>query len=203
MQKPSKHLSAEEFLEFESQSNSKHEYIAGDVFAMSGGTQIHSLISTNISATLKDKIKGSGCRAHGSELLVRVDATDSFYYPDAMIDCGELFKKSTFTKTPAIIFEVASRSTAATDRREKLVAYKRIPTLNAYLIIQQTRKHVRVYRRNGADWTEEDVELTGTIKLTVCAGTIIEIDLDDIYDGADLEDSPDLHVRETSEIYAW
>lgn len=203
MQKPGKHLSAEEYLELETNSSSKHEYVDGEVFAMAGGTQAHSLLSTNICSVLKAQLKGSNCRVHGSDLLVRIDATNSFYYPGAMIDCGEYDRNSTFTKTPAVIFEVVSRSTAVSDRREKLVAYKRIPSLCAYVIVQQTRKQVRIYQRDEHDWTVQDIETSGNFRLSVCPGTEILIAMEEIYEGADLDDSPNLQVREDNEVNTW
>lgn len=203
MHKPQKGLTAEEFLDFESKSTSKHEYFDGEVFTMSGGTQAHSLISTNIISLLKPKMSGSKCRIHGSDLLVRVDATNSFYYPDATIDCGPYDKKSTFTTTPSVIFEVMSPSTALTDRREKLFSYKRVPSLNAYLIVHQTRKQIRIYRRQEHGWDVEEVGANGSFEIEVCPGTTISIDVADVYDGAELDDSPDLSVQEEEEVYAW
>lgn len=204
MQKPHKHVSPEEFLLFESTSKTKHEYVDGEVFAMAGGTQAHSLISTNITSILKSKLKGSDCRVHGSDLLVRVESTNSFYYPDAMVDCGTYEKGSSFTKTPALVFEVVSRSTAATDRREKLVGYKSISSLKAYVIVQQTRKHIEIFQRDAqSDWTFDEVHSTGSFELEICPGRTIKVELGDIYDQADLNESPDLQVREEAEIYSW
>lgn len=204
MQKPSKYVTAEEFLALESSSKSKNEYVDGEVFAMSGGTQAHSLLATNITHVLKFKLKGSHCRVYGSDLLVRIDATNSFYYPDAIVDCGDYVKDSIFTKTPAVIFEVASRSTAAIDRREKLVAYKRIPSLKAYVIVQQSRKQIEIHRKDASgNWSIEQPEPTGHFELEICEGTKFDIDMHDIYESAELSDSPALHVREDAEIYAW
>ncbi|MDZ4834396.1 MAG: Uma2 family endonuclease [Candidatus Melainabacteria bacterium] len=204
MQKPSKHVSAEEFLAFESSSTSKHEYVNGEVFAMAGGTQAHSLISTNITFILKSKLDGSGCRVHGSELLLRVDASNSFYYPDAMVDCGDYDKDRTFTSSPAIIFEVLSRSTVSIDRREKLVAYKRIPSLKAYVIVQQARQHLEIHRKDAnGNWSIEEAESTGRFELEVCPGTAIVIEVEKIYESANVSDGPDLHLREDAEMYAW
>jgi Uma2 family endonuclease len=204
MQKPSKHVTAEEFLASEHSSNLKHEYCDGEVFLMAGSTQAHSLISTNITFILKTKLKSSDCRVHGSELLVRVDASNSFYYPDAMVDCGDYHKDNTFTRTPTIIFEVLSQSTVTTDRREKLVAYKRIPSLKAYVIVQQNLRRLEIHRRNEfGNWSIEILEDRADFELDVCPGRIISITLDEVYESTNLGDSNDLHLRENSELYIW
>lgn len=205
MHYPQYRIRAEEYLRAESTSKCKHEYWDGETFAMPGGTQAHSIISLNISSILKARLKGSGCRAHASDLLVHVEATNSFYYPDALVDCGAYDPNSRFTKTPALIFEVLSPSTASTDRREKLVAYKRIPSLKAYVLIQQARKRIEIYRRENDNWTLEQTATGGTIVLAVCPekDVIISIDVEDIYEDSGINDPPNLSVREDFATYVW
>lgn len=193
----------EEYLLFEESEGERHEYINGRVFAMSGGTAAHNLISVNIVTSLKTQLKGSGCRAYVSDMKVRVEANNSFYYPDVMIDCGALDRSSVFTAKPIFVFEVLSRSTASIDRREKLLAYQQIPSLEAYLIVHQSRKHVEVYRRQSdEDWTVQELG-TGDEVCLLCPNRTITISVDEIYEDTNMENSPDLQVRENAEVYLY
>jgi Uma2 family endonuclease len=197
-------LSVEEYLIFEESARVKHEFVDGQLFAMTGGTQAHSLISSNIVSCLNSKLKGSGCRVHGSDLKVRIDASKSIYYPDASVDCGAYDKSSVYTRTPAIIFEVLSPSTAATDRREKLVAYRQIPSLKAYVIVQQARRRIEIHRKVEQDnWVIEEIGPEDEIVLEPCPGRAITLSLEDVYADTDLSDGPELQVKEDAEVYAW
>lgn len=202
MQKPHKHISAEEFLELEESSDIKHEYVNGEVFAMTRPTLAHQNIVGNILVALKSQLRDSSCRPY-TDVLVRIEAANSFYSPDVSVGCNAYDKSSLYIQ-PSIIFEVLSPFSAATDRREKLVAYKQIPTLNAYVIVHQTRKHVAIYRQVSEDeWTLEELVSMGDFTLEACPGQIIQLSLDDIYEDAEIDETPDLRVRELQEIYTW
>lgn len=196
-------MTVEEYLLFEESADERHEYINGRVFAMTGGTAAHNLISLNIAASLKTQLKGSGCRVYMADMKVRVEASNSFYYPDVTIDCGAFDRSSVFTAKPIVIFEVLSRSTASTDRREKLLAYQQIPGLQAYFIVHQSRKRVEVYRReSNDDWTVEELGPGDEVGLS-CPNRTIKITVDEIYEDTNMENSPDLHVRENAEVYLY
>ena len=126
-------------------------------------------ISTNIAAILRSQLKRSGCRVYTSDALVRIEATNSFYFPDVVVDCGKFDKNALYTSTPTVIFEVLSRSTAMTDRREKLIAYKKIPTLSAYVIVQQAWKCVELHKRlDGEAWSVEEFDANEEFALELC-----------------------------------
>lgn len=205
MESPKKQprMTVEEYLLFEESQEVRHEYVNGRIFQMTGGTAAHNLISLNIAASLKMQLKDSGCRAYIADMKVRVEASNSFYYPDVIVDCGSFDRSSVFTSSPIFIFEVLSRSTASTDRREKLLEYQQIPGLKAYLIVHQSRKRVDVYRRESdVDWAEQELGAGDDFELS-CKNRTIKIKVDDIYEDTDMESSPDLHVRENAEVYLY
>ena len=203
-QKTSK-LSVEDYLSFEENAQVRNEYVNGRIFAMTGGTAGHNTISVNIVAALRNLLKGSGCKVFMSDMKVCVKAANCFYYPDVMVVCGNVAKDDVYTETPTAIFEVLSKSTAAVDRREKLVAYQMIPSLQSYVIVHQSRKRVEHYRRVDDDWTLQ--ELTGDEELSLqCnadAKLPLTLSMDDIYADLEFDEGPDLQVREDFEAYAW
>ncbi|MBX9691107.1 MAG: Uma2 family endonuclease [Cyanobacteria bacterium] len=197
--------SIEQYLREEEISSVRHEYVDGEVFEMTGGTKAHNLISMNIVALAREQTRKSGCNVFAIDVKVRVEATNSFYYPDVLIDCGPSNLDEVFTTTPSVIFEVLSRSTAAIDRREKAVAYKRIPTLRAYVLVRQGVRRIEVFRRDtAAGWTKEVVPSKGKFKVEICQGTFVEFSEDEIYRDTEIDDRPpDLKVMEQVEIYSW
>lgn len=115
---PKTFLTPQEYLEIERKAEYKSEYYAGEMFAMSGGTANHSFIGCNIIALLTAKLRGSSCRAANSDLRVSVTPHGPFYYPDAMILCGEIKfadNRQDVVTNPVVIFEVLSPSTATYD----------------------------------------------------------------------------------------
>lgn len=199
-----KKMTVEEYLQFEEKSQIKHEYLNGNVYAMTGGTRAHSLIITNITTTLHGRLKGSSCAVYSSNLKVRVDATNGYYYPDVLIDCGKFSPSDVSTKTPVLIVEVLSPSTAATDRREKLFAYQQIPSLKAYVLVGQKTKSIDVYRRaDGDNWSVEKFGETATIEFVLGNGKTVNLSVDEIYDGLDVAPPPDLSVHENVEVYTY
>lgn len=206
--KPQQTMSVDEYLHFEERATERHEFVNGKIFAMTGGTAAHNLISTNLLSSLRSQLKGSGCKVFIADMKVRIDATNSFYYPDVLVDCGHIDKNSVFVSKPVFIFEVLSRSTASTDRREKLLAYQQIPSLEAYLIVHQSRRRVNVYRRNhGDNWTELELDDEDCVELMYHSGQAIKIPVEEIYEEiyeeAYVENPPDLHVSENVEVYIY
>lgn len=180
MSLPARNLnySVEEYLELETRSEIRHEYVAGQVFAMAGSTESHNIISGNIFAQVRAALRGSGCRAFIFDMKARVEPTDSFYYPDVMATCEEFDAQSVFKSRPFLIVEVLSRSTMSIDRREKLAAYRQIDSLREYAVIYQDRRRIELHRKDDqGNWQtvilgEQDVLLlkslpTGHLRLTM------------------------------------
>jgi Uma2 family endonuclease len=143
----------EGYLESEEQSQIRHEYVDGVVFAMAGANREHELIAGNLFSPVHAHLRDEPCQAFIGNLKVRppVVGRQIFYYPDLMVTCDPRDNDPDFNRFPKLLVEVLSESTHRTDRIEKLNACVQIPTLEEYVLISQTRPEVIVFRRN-ADW---------------------------------------------------
>lgn len=182
---PHKPLSVEEYLKLEEVSQRRHEYVAGAIYAHAGGTRRHDVISVNILALLWNTARGGSCRVHSGDRMLRAD-DNVFYYPDVMVVCPpedeQRADEALFEKAPCLVVEVTSPSTEATDRREKLLAYRKLSSLKAYLIVDQEEMRVERHWRDetGRWWQAEAVGPEGVAPVP-CPET--ELTLAQIYEG--------------------
>lgn len=143
----------EAYMAWEDTQEDRHEYLAGEVFAMSGGTDAHYTITLNLAATLKKLLSGSPCRPFISGMKLRVDLADAIFYPDIFVTCDARDKTAEANlakQHPIFIAEVLSESTGAYDRGRKFEFYQKIPDLQEYLLIEQDRLHADLFRKNEA-----------------------------------------------------
>jgi Uma2 family endonuclease len=186
-------LSVEEYLNFENGSTSRHEFVAGRMYALAGNSARHNLIASNICARLQTAARGGPCQAYIIDLKVRA-SHDRIYYPDGIVACLPHDDETHIIEAPCLIIEVTSRATRRIDRGEKLDAYLAIPSLRGYLIAEHDRRHVTLYSRPaGVEWRREEIVTSGSVALPCPVATL---SLDDVYDG--IEMSP-LRVREDPE----
>lgn len=150
-------ISVENYLAGEQRARVKHEYMAGMVYAMAGGTYAHNLVASNVLGELHAQLKGKPCRALNSDSKVKIQSGTQtrFYYPDASVVCGENVLDGVFQDKPTVIVEVLSETTRRADEGEKLEAYLKITTLNVYLMFEQDIVGVVVYRRTGRIFQRE------------------------------------------------
>lgn len=183
-------MSLEAYLAFEQRSPIKHEYVAGEVFAMSGVTTRHNLITLNLARHLHQAARSRGCRVFATDVKLRA-AAERIYYPDVVVACGTAARVELIIDAPSVIVEVTSPSTRATDRREKLDAYRRIASLGLYLIVDQRRRHVLAYTREpDGEWRRDEVGPDGGIPIPALE---TQVTLDEIYEDVEL---PPLAVGE-------
>ncbi|MBX9570220.1 MAG: Uma2 family endonuclease [Candidatus Obscuribacterales bacterium] len=176
------YLSVEEYLLWEKNQSTRHEYVDGQIFAMGGATRRHRLLVGNIYNSLRALLRGSSCSAEFLDAKVHIEATNSFYYPDIVVSCGEVSDSAVLVENPVLIVEVLSRSTASIDRREKLFAYRRIESLEEYLIVHQRRQRVELHRKLvDGSWTKLEF-LQGQIVLESILGGKFSISMDSIYE---------------------
>jgi Uma2 family endonuclease len=139
-----------EYLALEAASNVKHEYLDGQIYAMAGGTPDHAALQAAVAGLLFPQLRAGRCRAHSSDLRLRVLATGLATYPDVTIVCGprELAPEDRNSVTnPTLLVEVLSASTEEYDRHEKFAHYKRIPSLCQYVLVSQDERRVEVWTR--------------------------------------------------------
>ena len=172
----------DEFLEMEEVSSTKHEYVAGEVYALSGATQRHNLIAGNVLALFWAAARSGGCRVYGSDMRLRI-GDDAMYYPDVQVVCDPTDSEPLFTTKPCVVVEVLSPSTSSIDLREKLLLYKRIESLRAYIIVfQDHRRVLRHYRAEENNWFDA---LHGADSQVPFPCPEVELTLADIYQGLD------------------
>ncbi len=173
-------MSMEEYLKFEDCTPIRHEYVAGEVFAMSGGSLEHELISGNVFAAFHTHLRGGPCKSfmNNFKLHLKVNESNFFYYPDVMVACGPN-ADIRFCTNPRLIVEVLSPSTERTDRWEKASNFRQTPALEEYVLIAQRTAEVTIYRRS-EHWAplmlrslEETAEFR-SIELSLPLGQIYE-----------------------------
>jgi Uma2 family endonuclease len=202
MVKPSvrrRRMSLAEFLRFENAHPERHEFVAGEVFAMSGGTLRHSRIIQNISFTLMSRMRGGPCEVHSNIVRVQV-GDDRIYYPDVLVVCGRLPGDAQIVHEPLVIVEVTSPSTFRADRGDKLDGYRRLTSLETYLIVDSRRRRVdRHWRDRNGSWQWEQYLVEGSVPIP---RPDLPLALDEIYEGVDLPrvsepDMPEYDVEMT------
>ncbi|PZN71806.1 MAG: hypothetical protein DM484_25565 [Candidatus Methylumidiphilus alinenensis] len=144
-------LSHEDYLAMELTSQVKHEYVAGNIYAMTGTSDIHNIISLNIASILRNHLKGSPCRVFMADVKVKLDQSDAYYYPDVMVSC-EKSPNPYFREQPSLIVEVLSPTTAKFDAGDKRRDYQSLPSLQEYVLAATDCMDVRVWRREESDW---------------------------------------------------
>lgn len=176
-------LSVEEYLRHEDGAAFRSEYVDGRLFAMVGASDAHNIISMNVAALLWNAARGSACRVYQSDMKVR-PLGQVFYYPDVMVVCRSEPDETHFKRSPCLIVEVLSPSTAVIDRGEKLRQYTQMPSLEAYVLLEQHEQRAEVYRR-GAEglWTYQTLEADALLALP-CPQ--ITLSLAEVYGGVPL-----------------
>ena len=145
------YLTPDDYLQLEAQSDTKHEYIDGEVYAMAGASDRHVTIALNLATLLRSHIRGTNCRAYISDMKVRLEARDRFYYPDVMITCDTRDQETpNYKRFPKLIVEVLSQSTEAFDRGDKFVDYQTLESLEEYVLINTHCQRLDCFRRNKA-----------------------------------------------------
>ena len=175
-------LTPKEYLNFERKATTKHEYLNGQIVAMSGASFAHNFITVNIATSLNVQLMAGECRVATSDMRVKVTEIDSYFYPDVVVVCGEPIPEDNVFDTllnPTLIVEVLSPSTEIYDRGEKFEHYQQIASLKDYILISQDEIHVEYYYRQKNEWLQtEFVELEDVLSLLSIG---CELRLSDIY----------------------
>ncbi len=175
-------VSEAEYLARERDSKVRHEFVNGEMVAMAGGSFNHALIASNLVGALGNRLAKGRCVVLGSDLRVNVAATRFYAYPDVTIVCGtrEFHPSETGTlRNPTVIFEVLSPSSELYDRAEKFSQYRKLPSLQEYVLVSQVKRHVEHYQRTDVgSWTLTEVSDEGTLSLP-SAG--VKLPLSEIY----------------------
>lgn len=174
----------EEYLEIEEVARVRHEYYAGEIYAMAGGTPEHAAMAAAIMATLAAQLGDTPCRVYSSDLRVRVLATGLATYPDVTVICGPSERDPesiTHVTNPKLVVEVLSQSTAEYDRGEKLLHYQQIPSLQTVVLVDHEEPRVDLWVRAGESWQSRQFGPGEVVPLDAVSGRLT---VDDVYRAA-------------------
>ncbi|HEX3558589.1 MAG TPA: Uma2 family endonuclease [Pyrinomonadaceae bacterium] len=179
----------DEYLALERKAEYKSEYFDGEIFAMTGASRRHNLVSSNVLAALHSQLKKRPCEIYPSDMRVKVSPTGLYTYPDVVIVCGEpLFddEQGDTLLNPTALVEVLSKFTASYDRGEKFEHYRKIESLAEYLVLAQDKYHVEQYTTQpGGQWLlseTDDPQKTIHLSSIEC-----DLALSDIYDKVEID----------------
>ena len=174
---PQSFLTAQDYLVWERQQETRHEYFDGQIFAMTGASRAHNVLCANVLASLHGQLRGKPCEIYANDMRVKVSETGMYTYPDVVVACGEPRFEDQAVDTllnPVLIIEVLSDSTERYDRGAKFAHYRSLPSLQEYLLISQTECRAEQYNRQpGNHWLlMEYQDLGDCIKLNSLASLL-------------------------------
>ncbi|MFG3817436.1 Uma2 family endonuclease [Limnothrix redekei] len=171
-------LTAEEYLAWEATQTERHEFWDGEPIAISGSPRSHNRIAGNIFAALSAALADRPCEVYISDIKVQAAPGRKYFYPDLVVTCDDRDQDERFVQFPSLIVEVLSPSTESFDRGAKFAAYRRLDTLQTYILVQVDRPDIEVFQRNDrgqwvlSDYGLDDAIDLGAIKLTLSVKTI-------------------------------
>jgi len=173
-------LTPQEYFEWEVQQDLRYEYFDGQVFAMTGGSLPHADIALNIASTLRQLLQGR-CKVRNSDAKIGITENGPFVYPDISVTYDDRDRTAQqFSRYPCLIIEVLSPSTEAYDRGGKFALYRRLESLQEYVLVGSETKSVDLFRRNQlGEWMfipygeSDDVDLK-SVGLTISVNLIYE-----------------------------
>jgi len=175
------------YLALERDTDTRHEWLDGRVYAMAGGSLLHSELKALVVGELLRVARACGCKVFDSDAKVRVLATGLATYPDASVVCGVVQTDpgdDHAITNPSVLVEVLSEGTEAYDREEKFAHYRRIPSLKDYVLVSQRARRVEVFSRSvDGQWLFSVAEAGETLRLTAMSGAIA---VDEVYAGVGL-----------------
>ena len=148
-------ISAAEYLANENEGTRRHEFVNGMVYAMAGGTERHNVIKLNVAGLLNTTVS-EDCRVFDGDMKLHIknDPDEQYYYPDVFVSCGPADDLLYGRDDAVLVIEVLSKTTERADRYEKFAAYKTVPSLIDYVLIEQLFPRVEVFRRSSG-WQRE------------------------------------------------
>jgi Uma2 family endonuclease len=178
-------LSEQDYLSGELVSEIRHEYVDGEVYAMAGAGEAHNLIAGNIYAKLRDFARGGPCRVFISGMKLHVQTLKAYYYPDILMTCDPTDNNRNFKERPSLVVEVLYPGTEKTDRREKMLAYRTLPSLREYVLVATDKHQVEIYRRDEqGEWKLAVVNQNDPMLLESVGASLT---LDEIYEEVTLD----------------
>jgi Uma2 family endonuclease len=180
---PKPRVSPEDYLALERRSETRSEYLDGEIFGMTGASRRHNLLAGNLYTAFRTQLRPKGCEVYFSDMRVKVPATGLYTYPDVVVCDEPQFEDAEVDSllNPQVIVEVLSKSTEDYDRGTKLMHYRTLPSLAEYLLVSQDRVHVEHYLHQSDGWLLTDTDRREDIVELPSVGA--RLPLADLYDG--------------------
>jgi Uma2 family endonuclease len=173
----------EEYLALERKAEYKSEYINGRIYALAGASRRHNRITLNLASLINEQFRGRPCEAYSSDMRVKIEAVHVYTYPDVVAVCGEQRLEEGQSDTllnPTLLVEVLSPSTEAYDRGMKFAYYRKLDSIQEYVLASQDEIRIEHFARRGEQWIlTEYSDPEGTLRLESIG---CEVGLRDIYD---------------------
>ena len=172
-----------EYLALERAAETKSEYRYGQIYAMTCVSREHNLIAGNLFRELSVQLRKGDCETYVSDIRVRVNRTGLYTYPDVVVACGPILFEDGHVDTllnPVVIIEVLSPSTEAYDRGEKFAHYRRLDSLQEYVLVSQDRVRIERYVRQGEQWVLSERSAADDVLEIAAIGC--RVSLADIYE---------------------
>ncbi len=178
-------MTAEAYLAFEATSSDKHEFVRGELFAMSGTTDTHNDLVLNVCNLLRAQVASRGCRVHFLDLKLRIERADAYFYPDVLVTCDDRDQADRLVKRHAsLVVEVLSDSTRAYDQGDKFALYRQLDSLQAYVLVDTLRRRIEVYERQSSPFWRFSAYDAGESAHVEALDVRLEVDA--IYEGTDV-----------------
>jgi Uma2 family endonuclease len=187
---PQPRVSPEEYVELEQKLGLKHEYHDGQMFAMSGASDAHSVLQVNIAGEVGRRLRGSTCVARSSDFRVVIEAGDMATYPDLSVVCGPVQPSKRYRNSctnPTVLVGVLSPSTERYDRGAKFEQYRKLESLREYVLVSQQEPSVDLFRLENGHWVLHEVRGESAVLELTSVG--VEIPMSDLYYNVRFEDA--------------
>lgn len=190
---PQPFFDAQAYLAWEAEQSTKHEYHDGEVFAMAGASDAHVTVAGNVYMALRNHLRGSPCSVFISDMKLRVEEDNAFFYPDVFVTCAESDRGQSHSKSaPVLVAGDSTSTTSAYDRGAKFAAYRKLPTLREYALIDPERLSLDLFRREGDSkrWVLHPIEAGGHVEW---ASVGLQVPLEALYEDVPITTGPQPH----------
>lgn len=177
-----------EYLEIEETSGDvKHEYVAGEIYAIAGGSPEHAALTNALALVIGGHLRGGPCRTYSSDLRLSIAALDVFTYADLTVVCDPIERdpdSPTHVTNPSVVVEVLSPGTERYDREQKRLYYQQLESLQEYVLVAQDRRRIEVWRRDDAGAWQHSAHGAG--ESAPLDSLNLALAIDEVYDVAGL-----------------
>ena len=182
---PRPRFDAPAFLAWEAEQLEKHEYLDGEVFAMADASESHVTLALNLAMALRNHLRGGPCSVFISDMKLQVEADNAFFYPDVFVTCAESDRAhSHYKAAPSLVVEVLSHTTSAYDRGAKFAAYRKLPSLREYALVDTERLSIDVFRPNDSGhWVLYPYEAGDTVEF---ASVGLSVAVEQVYEDVNI-----------------